>query len=170
MSTSTDAFPNYFSGLLTLSAANTFTTQTITLPINRIGRVSGTKAVVLEFLWAVVDTKVTDFVAGSDDLIFTIQMGPTATGVDSFDNPDVLATVHVENHLLTSGATLANEIHTMNMQSADGHGLLVASENIHITGDTSGMGAPTQFHWRIYYRFVQIPAMEMMGILQSQMG
>ena len=165
----TDAFPNYFSGELTLTTANTFTTVPVRLPINRIGRVSGTKATVLEFLWISFTHRNHDFLTIADNITFTVQTGGAPTGIERLDAPDVIANWSTELGIVTSGAVLVDELVKIDLQSADGHGQLVAAEEVHISGDSTGMATATAFHWRIYYRFVQIPAMEMMGILQSQM-
>jgi len=167
----TDAFPNYFSGRLTLSAANTFTTAATTLPINRIGRVSGTNAVVLEFLWMDIQYEAVDFLANADTLDFAVSMGSTPTAVRSLNDSDVLGSFVKVLHVgATPGTAFVPGIHRIRWETQDGHGLLVAAEEIDISGDSAGMAAASRFDWRIYYRFVNIPAMEMMGILQSQMG
>ena len=164
----TDAFPNYFSGRLTLSAANTFTTAPTTLPINRIGRISGTRATVLEFLYVVMETRSTDFLANSDEVRFAISSGPTPTAMLTISNSDVIMAQATGVHLAASGVHLKDTIFKFDLQSADGHGQLIAAEDIHVMGDSAGMAAAVAFNWRVYYRFVQIPALEMMGILQSQ--
>ena len=163
----TDAFPNYFSGNLTSSAANTFTTSVITLPINRIGRVSGTKATVLEFLWVDLHFQVIDLIANGDQLEFALSTPPAFGSMPDFAESNVIAFYSVENAFTTSGMALMST-KRINLQSADGHGTLVASENINVNLLTAGQAAATRVSFRVYYRFVQIPALEMMGILQSQ--
>lgn len=164
----TDAFPNYFSGRLPLSAANTFTTQSVDLPVNRLGRVSGTQAVVLEFLWALIDIDGADFVANTDLLTFNILIGRVPTAVSNINNPDVLGKIELINDFVTSGMAQRDNVRRIEMQSTDGHGQLVAAEQIHLAADSTGQAGAVAYNWRIYYRFVKIPAMEMMGLLQSQ--
>lgn len=165
--TTTDLFPNYMSGRLTLSAANTATVQTQELPVNRL-RVLGDEATVIEMLWIDLDVRITDFIANTDDVTFSVKVGGLPTVVGTFDNPDVIATFGLENHLLTSGATILNQVRRYSWQSKDGRGLLIAADRIHLAGDSTGQGAAVQFNWRIFYRFVNVPIGEFVGIVQSQ--
>ena len=165
---STDRYPNYFSGLLTLSAANTFTTQAIRLPINRLGRVSGSRGVVLEFMKIRVLIDNTDLVANGDEVTFSMQTGPPpTTDVEEWDNPDCIANIQVIHRFTTSGSSFENQNYEIDLTEG-GFGQLVAAETLHVSGNATGQAAATHYHWRVYYRFVSIPAMEMMGILQSQ--
>ena len=165
--TTTDIFPNYMSGLLTLSAANTFSTQTKELPVNRL-RVAGGEATVIEFLWVDIALNTVDFIATADDYVLSVQTGTTPTLVGTFNNPDVLAFFNQEAHFLTSGGFFTDNVRRFDFQSQDGHGLLVAADRVHISANTAGMAAATGFAWRIYYRFVSVPVEEFVGIVQSQ--
>lgn len=165
----TDRYPNYFSGSLALSSGNTFTTTTIRLPINRLGRVSGTRAVVLEFLWAVFETRGHDYAADGDSQQWSMQVGSTPVAVSSYNDPDLVCKIRDEVHMPTAvGHIKIDNIKTVNLTSSDGFGVLVASENLHISGVSTGHAAAITLTWRLYYRFVSVPALEMMGILQSQ--
>ncbi len=164
----TDAFPNYLSGELTLSAANTFTTQSRELPVNRFGRVSGNSAMVMEMLWVVWETRGLDFVADGDSYQWSITIGSVPTVTGTYGNPDLIAKLREEAHLATAvGEVRIPDIVTTNLQSEDGHGVLIAADRIHIQGISVGQTAALSLTFRIYYRWVKIPALEMMGILTS---
>jgi len=166
---SVDAFPNYTSGRLVLSGANTFTTQTITLPLNRI-RVGGAgRTTILEFLWIDVTIVSVDLLANSDEVAFSFSSGAVPTSVQNISNPDVIAEVLLFAHVGASpGTALVRQNFRMDLQSQDGHGQLIAVDRINVMGNSSGLAAAAQFRWRIYYRFVNVPIEEFVGIVQSQ--
>ena len=165
----TDAFPNYFSGSLTMSAANTFTSATTTLPINRIGRVSGTKAVVLELLWVDFHVITDDLIVNGDLWEIGFSTPPAFGSMPDFAESNVIAFYSVKAHVGAGpSSVIIPAVWRLNLQTADGHGTLVASDVLNVQADSAGMGAALRFDWRVYYRFVQVPALEMMGILQSQ--
>jgi len=164
----TDAFPNYMSGVLALSGANSFTTTARELPVNRFGRVSGTQAMVMEMLWVIFETRGHDWAADGDTALWSVSIGSVPTAVGNYDNPDVIAKVREEAHLVTAvGHITFEDVVTVNLQTEDGHGVLVAADRIHISGISVGHAAALTLTWRIYYRWVKIPALEMMGILTS---
>ncbi len=163
-----DVYPNYISGSLTLSAANTFTTLQVELPINRLGRTTGNRAQMMEFLWVEVDANTVDFAAEADRISFTVSLGPVPTSVPTISSGDTVTAIRVTKRLATNGATLFNNHFVRNLQSREGFGFLVATEHFHVSGNTTGMAGATVFDFRIYYRFVTIPIAEFLGMLQSQ--
>ena len=163
----TDAFPNYMSGLLSLSAANTFTAQTNEFPVNRL-RVSGAKATVIEILWIDIALATIDMAAAGDAAEISFKTGPLPTDLQNYDNPDVFAFWGQEVHFVTSGMALESLVYRIDLQSNDGHGQLIAADRFHIGAQTAGMAGATNFRWRLYYRFVNVPITEFIGIVQSQ--
>lgn len=163
----TDAFPNYMSGLLTLSAANTVTVQTNEFPVNRL-RVTGTKATVIELLWIDISLATIDYAAAADTALMSFKTGTVPTDMQNLDNPDVFAFWGEEFHFVASGAALGPLVTRIDLQSKDGHGQLIAADRFHVAADSAGMAAAVSFRWRIYYRFVNVPVTEFIGIVQSQ--
>lgn len=161
-----DKFPNFMSGRLTLSAANTFTTQQIFTPIPRL-KTTGNKATVMELLWMELVPTVTDFVASGDNLSFGVQIGAVPTAVATPDDPRSIWTYITEFGALTSGGNLQVYPARADFQSQDGHGYLLASDAFHITGLSTGQAAAVSYNWRIYYRFVEISVAEFVGLVQS---
>lgn len=168
--TDVDVFPNYTSGRLVMSAANAFTTASITLPIVSGGfGAGGGRRTILEFLWIKVFVQGTDLLANADDYQVSFTSGATPTAISDWSNPDTIAFVTQTAHVgANPGSLLTTQQHRVDLQSADGHGQLVAVANINVSADSGGMAAALQIRWRIYYRFVNVPIEEFVGIVQSQ--
>lgn len=164
-----DIFPNYFSGRVTLSAANTFTTVQERLPVQRF-TVGRNKVTVMEFLWLELSVgSATDFAAAADFLEFAVTLGSEPTGMGDIDDGNVLARITCEMALATSGAIWVcfPKIHLW--ANAGQRGQPVATDIVHMSALSGGMGNPLPFSWRIYYRFIDINALEFNGLLQSQL-
>jgi len=161
-----DAFPRYMSGFINLSGINTFTTSPEQLPVNRGGFVSG---VAMEFLWATVHIVNTDLIASGDSVEFAISVGSTPTAVRRVDDPDVLGGLELRVNTATAvGYILLDEARRIEWQTQDGHGQLVAADQIHISANSTTQAAIVTFIWRIYYRFVKVGDRALFGIIQSQ--
>lgn len=160
-----DAFPNYLSSAITMSAANTFTTQTLALPIPRIG--STTRPTIMEFLYILVQIDGTDLIANGDDVSFSIRQGGVPTGVGNYSSSDVIAHLKLENALVTSGMQLRPTPIKIDMETKSGYGQLVASDTVHVSMASTGQAGACIANFRIYYRFVQVPVTEYVGIVQS---
>lgn len=54
-------------------------------------------------------------------------------------------------------------------QSKDGFGFLLPSDAFHMSSQIIGpaVSGPTLVNWRLFYRFVQIPIEEFVGLVQS---
>ena len=123
---------------------------------------------VIEILWVDIALNTLDFAAANDDVFFSIQTGTVPTIVGTFSNPDVIAAFNIETHFVTSGMSIGSNILRYDLQSQDGHGLLVAADRVHLAGNSAGMAGATGFAWRIFYRHVSVPIDEFIGITQSQ--
>ncbi len=159
-----DKFPNFISGRLTLSAANTFTNQQVFTPIPRL-KTSGNKATVMELLWVDLQLNVTDFVAAGDNAAFSMSIGTAPTTVTSrLDDPRTITSFFQE---ASAAATMVNMDHRIELQSLDGYGTLLASDSFNVSGVTTGQAAAVQYDFRLYYRFVEISIAEFVGLVQS---
>ena len=165
---STDRFPNYMTGLLTLSAANTFTTESIATPIPRLPTGSGASSTIMELLYLELDVRNTDFTTTADEVEFGISLGSTPTVVVGIQAASSILNVHLDLTLTTSGAVLLVMPIRHSLQEENGFGYLLAADTINTTGNSAGMAAATQFRWRLYYRFVNVSLTEYIGIVQSQ--
>lgn len=164
-----DRYPNYFSSILTLSAANTFTTQEYTLPIVRPVSGSG-RATIIEALWVDIFPGNLDLDQVGDEVEFSISTGGTPTAVSTLEDGNTLVTwaYTVDGNNSTPGALLAyTRPWRYDLTDKNGFGQLIATDRIHISGDANNQSAVNTFRWRMYYRYVTVGAMEYIGIVQS---
>ena len=165
---STDRFPNYMTGALTLSAANTFTTESIATPIPRLPTGSGATSTIMELLYLELDVRSTDFLVTADQVEFGISVGSSPSAVIGINNPSAVLQVSLDYALATSGSVLLHMPIRHSLQEENGFGFLLAADTINTTGNSVGMAAATIFRWRLYYRFVNVSLTEYIGIVQSQ--
>ena len=163
-----DVYPNFMSGRLSQpgSVANVFTTVRVNTPIPRL-KVSGNKATVMELLWLdlVSNGGFPDGTANFFQFTFSIGAPPTV-GTDVFyDNPLVFLQIKV----IGTGppnSTLKYPIR-YDFQSNDGYGYLLASDAFNISVNATLIQAAQTYNWKLFYRFVDIPIAEFVGIVQS---
>lgn len=173
-----DVNPQYMSGLITLSAANTATEVTLGTPIVRVGPASGGKSIIMELIKLWVDLPSLDLdAAAATTRTMSFSMSTVSSGgtpaITTLDNPRGLAllTETIRNAFTAAGTgTLeqSSDPHVWNFTDGAGHGILVATDNIFIQANTAGFtGAPT-FRWKLSYRFKEVSLVEYIGIVQSQ--
>ena len=165
--TTVDRFPQYIATSLTMTGANDFTTDRIQLPVNRL-RVSGGRAQMVELLWVETTFITHDFAAANDEITFSLSIGPTPTTVVRLFNPDSVMYRDQHFDVVTSGGGFLENTKRTELQSLDGFGFLVASDELHAAADTVGMAAAVTIDIRIYYRHVTVPIEEFIGLVQSQ--
>jgi len=161
-----DKFPNFMSGQITLSAANTFTTQQVFTPIPRL-KTSGNKATVMELLWIDLQWDGTDLIDVGDVVSGSMNTGVPPTATTDLSDPRTLVVSRWEMGLTTSGASLFKQPERHEMQSLDGYGTLLASDSFHVAATSVTQAAAVILNWRIYYRFVEITVAEFVGLVQS---
>lgn len=162
-----DRYPNYLSGNLTLSAANTFTTEVETLPIVRPTAGRG-RSTIMEFLWVDLELALIDLVADNDTVTFVMSTGSVPTSIGNLSQGNTVALIKLEQNLATSGAFPVISPIRLDLTDKNGFGQLVATDRINISGVTGGQASATSFNWRVYYRYVSVSAEEYIGIIQSQ--
>lgn len=167
----TDRFPNYLSGSLTLSAANTFTTEVENLPIVRPTAGRG-RSTIMEFLWIDIALRNDDFIDVDDSAFFVVSTGtaPTSSTQVLLDSGNVIAFFNEKLAGQTSGIPVMSYPQRIDLQDKNGYGQLVATDRINISAGSSGMAAAINWRYRIYYRYVTVGAEEYIGIVQSQLG
>lgn len=153
-----------------MSAANTFTTTTLSMPIPRVTS-GATSATIMEFLYIDIDDGGTTDMSTTGDAIelgFSIGAPPTAA-VPSITSSTTIQT-YSKRIVGAAGSMVANEYpYRINLQDANGYGFLVAADTLNVSADSTGMGLPIVWNFRIYYRFVTIPISEYVGIVSSLM-
>lgn len=163
-----DIFPNYFSGRLNLSAANTFTTSEERLPVQKFN-VGRQKVTVMEFLWLELQVSGTDMITVGDEVQFMVKVGAAPTAMLAINTGSVLTRYDLETVIVTSGLGLIQMPWIYKWANAGQRGLPIATETVHVSGFSVGQAAAASFIWRIYYRFIDINALEFNGLLQSQL-
>jgi len=168
-----DDYPNFMSGIVTVpgNALSNFVTTRVQTPIPRL-KVQGNRATVMELLWVDVD-----FTGGFPDginnqLDFTMSIGapPDSFGSGAWSNPLVFAQVkYFSNAAAASSANGYPPISPFRyrMQSKDGYGYLLASDAFNVNTAAVFIQTQAQAHWKLFYRFVDIPLNEFIGIVQS---
>ncbi len=168
-----DVFPNFLTGTLTQSAADAFTTVLVNTPIPRIQTTrSGQRATVMELLWVEVLFSNIKLEAANTALAIVFTIGTTPVAVLPFNNPRVFTEIRLDGHVLTAGASGIGTMFTRqpwvyNMQSMDGHGYLLAAESFHVSLFSATTAQANVAEWRMYYRFIDIPLSEFIGLVQS---
>jgi hypothetical protein len=167
-----DFYPNYMSWSLTQGGNDAFVTDKIFTPIPRNQVVTGNKATVMELLWFEIVCHNLTLNNGGEYIVAALSTGPvpTAATLPELDNGNCLCYVRTEIHLLTSGASVHVQPGNQRyyFQSSDGYGVLLASDTFHASLDSFNTGVANHAHLRLYYRFVQVPVSEYIGIVQSQ--
>lgn len=168
-----DIFPNFLTGIVTQTGVDAFTTILVNTPIPRIQTSrGGTKATVMELLWIEALFSNIKMEAENTTLLVIFTIGTTPNAVLSFNNPRVFAEVRLDSHVLKEGATGIGTMSTRqpfvyNMQSMDGHGYLLAAESFHVSVFSNATVLANVCEWRMYYRFIDIPLSEFIGLVQS---
>jgi hypothetical protein len=163
-----DLFPNYMSWAITQTGADQYTTDKIFTPIPRNQVLTGNRAIVMELLWLDVVINNLSLNAADEDITVGIQTGATPVAAASIDSGNMLAMIKIEFSEHTTGAAITIQPLRYMMQSTDGYGQLLATDAFHAWIDGNNTGVTLQGKFRLYYRFVQIPVIEFIGIVQSQ--
>ena len=171
-----DVNPQYLHGTLTLSAANTTTSLTLGTPIVRVGSGAGNKSIIMEVLKVYVDFPTIDQeAAGATDrnMQFSFSTVDFGTGNAQFEDPRVFAqlSINVQNAFTAAGTALLENMEmplVWDMTDGAGHGVLIATDNIFVQGNTNNQAAASRFRFKILYRFKEVSLVEYIGIVQSQ--
>lgn len=173
-----DVNPQFLSGKITLSAANTATEVTLGTPIVRVGPQTGGQAIIMELLKIFVDLPAIDTDAAAATarqriISFSTTSSGTTAAVTTLDNPRNIMTItnDLRNAFTAAGTgTLANTIDPVEVDLTDGagHGVLIATDNLFIAANTTGQTAASTFGFKLLYRFKKVALVEYIGIVQSQ--
>ena len=171
-----DVNPQYLSGVLTMSAANTVTTLTLGTPIVRVGPQSGGRATIMEVLKVFADLPPIDLdAATATDRIIRLAFSTTSFGTTNAllgETRVFAAFEHRVRNAFTAAGTgtldVDNSPKTFDMTDGAGHGVLVATDNIFIQGMTQNQTGVGVFQFKILYRFKTVDLAEYIGIVQSQ--
>lgn len=169
-----DVNPQYINMTVTQSAADTTTTLTQALPIQRLP--TGGKAQVMEVLKVFIQRPTGQAIASATEAVDVYQLflsttsfGTTAT---SFAEPRVFASDEMEiRGAFTAAGTYGfpfERKREIDLTDGSGHGLLIATDQIFAQGVSSGTGAANVWRIKLYYRMKNVRVEEYIGIVQSQ--
>lgn len=170
----TDQFPNFLTGKNTTQGAadpNTLISNTIFTPIPRL-KTLGNRATVMELLWVDLATAAI-FKEPDQRLSVVFSLGTRPLSILEFNDPRVF--VFQNLNVNGSGVTATRGglfIRTLpwrySFQTQNGFGYLMASDSFHVTMKGEGLeGGIALTEWKLFYRFVEIPLAEFVGLVQS---
>lgn len=169
-----DVNPQFYSGSLLMSAANTLTSTAFISPVAK-GIFSKTgKATVMEILQVFVSMPTWDAMATATELtdsrIFSI--GTKELSALTMDEGSLIAFFsQVKQGAFTADGTFGMEsdnVYVWDITDSLGHGVLIATDYIYATGDTTGYAGAATFGFKLLYRFKNVSMQEYVGIVQSQ--
>lgn len=173
-----DVNPQYLTGNLTLTTVNTPATATITTPIVRVGQQNNGRAVIMELirLYASMplNAEATPAAETFRTSTLTLSTKNLGTAAPNFSDGSVLAQFSNAQRVSFTAAGTGKTVEQLNPMVWDftdgqGHGVLVATDEMFLQGDTDGWTAAlARFDIRILYRFKEVSLVEYIGIVQGQ--
>jgi len=146
---------------------NVYITNRVETPIPRL-TTSGGRSTVMELLWMDLETNAT-FTGGPDSLLFEMYVGTSASDILGLDNPRVVVDwTYLQQGSSTQGMSSISLPWRYDFQTQDGYGYLLPADafNIAMLG-VDLIQQSLQIRWKLFYRFVQIPIQEYVGLVQS---
>lgn len=168
-----DVSPQLLTMAISMSAANTFTENTIPLPVNRF-RQGGKKVIVIEMLKTYWDISELDAnnAAGGNVLGSFVQIATASQTTVSTAATQVVAYAkkNYRGAFTAAGTFQVVDHEPIEVDHTDGagHGILLAVDQIFLGMLTSGFTAAGTATCKMLYRFKQISVEEYIGIVQSQ--
>lgn len=147
-----------------MSAANTFTTTTLSMPIPRVTGGART-ATIMELLYVDLVPHNIDLANAGDHFSFSLSIGAAPTAQQEINQSTTVAYKQID----TEAAATVEKPLRIQLQDQNGFGFLVASDTLNVNGDSAGQAMAVVFNFRIYYRFVTVPIAEYVGIVSSLM-
>ena len=175
---SRDVCPQYMSGRVTMTAANTAVELSLGTPIVRVGPQTAGKSIIMELIRLYVDfPKIDQDNAAATDRTMQFSMTTTSTGgtpaIATLDNPRSVAFLskEVRNAFTAAGTGILDinqDPHVWDFTDGAGHGILIATDNLFLQAITSGQSGASSFNFKLLYRFHTVSLVEYIGIVQSQ--
>lgn len=160
-----DVSPQFLSIAATQSGADTSTTTSFSIPVQRLP--TGARAQVMEVLKIF-------FMAGNTQVevdntvncfLSTTSFGTTATTISE---PRVFAAWSKQLVLTTSGEAINVEPIIQDLTDGAGHGILIATDQIFAQVNSATTSVANTVRMKIMYRWKNVPLAEYIGIVQSQ--
>jgi hypothetical protein len=149
---------------VTESAADTTTTQSQAVPVQRLQDKG--KAQVMEVLRVIFNVNTFAEVDASITACLTTRnFGTTAVGTN---DPSMIAFYQLAVRLTTSGQYSQVQPFFYDCTDGAGHGMLVATDQIFLQAQSATTGVAVVCDARILYRWKNVTVQEYVGIVQSQ--
>lgn len=161
---SRDVNPQYLSFKCTQTGADTTTTQSSPLPINKIN--PGRRPQIIEVLK--VYFNVADFSEVDSSIVAVLTSKNFGTTAVSLEDPSIIAYLKAIVKITTSGQMLGLQPIVYDCTDDAGHGLLVATDNVYLQVSSTTTGLTNAVGVRILYRFKQVNDVELVTLLASQ--
>lgn len=167
---SSDNFPNFLTGKVEQSSNDEFVVTTVFTPIPRLKTI-GNRATVMEVLWIDIEFD-SRYDAEDFQTECQFQIGSLPSVTSRWNDPRVFAVWKILSQTITAateGRALAvvDQIRRYDLTSKDGFGYLLASDSFNVVFKTENTARQNKLFWRMFYRFVDIPLAEFVGIVQS---
>jgi len=171
---SRDVNPQYLSGRVTQSAADTSTTQSFNLPVTRIPQ--SNRVTIVEILKIFVNSSnwpanaAAAWTLKNINIVFSsISFATTAA---NFNEPNVFAFFDRNwAGCFTDAYTAVDQYDDLmirDLTDGAGHGILLATDQIYVQVNSVGTGLSVNCDFKILYRFKTVSITEYVGIVQSQ--
>lgn len=161
-----DVNPQYFTMTAVMSGNDTTTTTQFPIPIQRLPQ--GGRAQVMEVLkvyWYASAITVTEIDASLIAFLTTKNFGSTAI---NYNESTIIDGFRRDIRLTTSGMYVADNPVIHDLTDNQGHGVLVASDNMYIQLQSSGTSSTNTTYVKCLYRWKDVSVQEYVGIVQSQ--
>ncbi len=159
-----DVYPQFMSFSITESAANTFTTQRIQLPVAR--QPGAKKITVIELLQVLFQPVGEEFANG--DIWDTGLFFRDETVLPALSDPNVFFLKQRRITTITTGSIVTEEPSVQRYDTGGGRGILLATDSIFVGIVGASQSAAITAHYKLLYRFVEVGLQEYIGIVQAQ--
>lgn len=160
-----DVNPQYFNMAAVQSAADTTTTTSFNIPIQRLpthGRAQVME--ILKVFWF-PDSAIVETDNSIEAYMTTSSFGTTAV---NFDEPRVFAAFTRDIKITTSGQIVNEGPIIQDLSDGAGHGILIATDQIFLQIQSSSTSAAQAMKAKLLYRWKNVGLAEYIGVVQSQ--
>lgn len=159
-----DVNPQFYSGFTTQTGADTTTTGTFNVPIQRLPTAG--KAQVMEVLKVFVQLPNPVEADSTYEVNFSTKNNGTTT--TNFSDPSVFARFGRAERITTSGSIVADQVLMADLTDGAGHGWLLATDNFFVQQRSVTTGNANTISFKLLYRWKNISLAEYVGIVQGQ--
>lgn len=167
-----DVNPQWLTHTLAMIGTDTYTQDIIALPVSRFQQ-KNKRAMVMEVLKVHFFLAVKLNFAGAD-AVSTSAVLVSTKNLSSFEptDPSVIATADREYRNQAGGGqdweSIVEGPIVVDLTDGAGHGLIVATDQIYLSQQTSNFGGPSGCIYRLLYRWKEVGLEEYIGVVQSQ--